>query len=143
MITKNRSTWIKFTVLTLAFLGAVGYLFISGMNDSMVYYLTLEELAVSPPRTGEGIRLAGWVKDGSIKGSALDGAIAFTMTDGDREMPVRYEGQVPDTFEEGAEVIVEGIFRGRAVFEASSMLAKCPSKYEAAASVPADGRPNP
>lgn len=127
-----KSNRIKYIVLALAFLGAVGYLFVSGMKSSMVYYLTLEELSVSPPAAGEGVRLAGWVKEGSITGSALDGGIAFSITDGERELPVRYKGQVPDTFENGAEVIVEGIFRGEPVFEAATMLAKCPSKYEAA-----------
>ena len=139
---KTGSNSIKFVVFALAFFGAVGYLFLSGMNDSMVYYLTLEELSVSPPRPGEGVRLAGWVKDGSIIGSALDGEISFSITDGDRELPVRYAGLVPDTFENGAEVIVEGIFRGEPVFNASTMLAKCPSKYEAAAPAPLWGRPN-
>ena len=128
---KSRSNWIKFAVLALAFLGALGYLFVSGMNSSMVYYLTLEELSAAPPESGEGVRLAGWVKDGSIVGSALDGAISFTITDGERDLPVRYAGQIPDTFENGAEVIVEGVFRGQPVFEAATMLAKCPSKYEA------------
>lgn len=133
---KNRSTWVKFTVLALAFFGAVAYLFISGMKDSMVYYLTLEELTAAPPEKGDGVRLAGWVKEGSIEGSALDGEIFFTITDGDRDLSVRYAGQVPDNFEEGAEVIVEGIFRGRPVFEAVTMLAKCPSKYETSLPTP-------
>jgi cytochrome c-type biogenesis protein CcmE len=128
---KNRSTWIKYTVLALAFFGTLGYLFVSGMKNSMVYYLTLEELAATPPGLGEGVRLVGWVKEGSIVGTALDGEISFTITDGDRELRVRYAGQIPDTFEGKAEVIVEGIFRGKPVFEAATMLAKCPSKYEA------------
>jgi len=127
----SKSTWIKYTVLAMAFFGALGYLFVSGMKSSMVYYLTLEELFVKPPGVGEGVRLAGWVKEGSIVGSALDGEISFIITDGEREIPVRYDGQVPDTFENGAEVIVEGIFKGQPVFEAATMLAKCPSKYEA------------
>jgi cytochrome c-type biogenesis protein CcmE len=127
---KNKSTWIKFTVLALVFVGALGYLFVSGMKSSMVYYLTLEELSAAPPRVGEGVRIAGWVKDGSIVGSALDGEISFTITDGDRELPVRYAGQVPDTFEGSGEVVVEGIFKGQPVFEANTMLAKCPSKYK-------------
>ena len=139
---KSRSTWIKFTVLALAFFGALGYLFVSGMNSSMVYYLTLEELSVAPPEVGEGVRLAGWVKDGSIVGSALDGAISFTITDGVRDLPVRYAGQIPDTFENGAEVIVEGVFRGQPAFEAATMLAKCPSKYEASGPAPRSGRPD-
>ena len=139
---KIKSNRIKYTVLALTFFVALGYLFVSGMTSSMVYYLTLEELSATPPGLGEGVRLAGWVKDGSIVGSALDGEISFTITDGEREMPVRYAGQVPDTFENGAEVVVEGIFRGHPVFEAATMLAKCPSKYEASAPAPQGGRPN-
>jgi cytochrome c-type biogenesis protein CcmE len=138
-MTQNSKT-IKFIVLGLAFLGAIGYLFVSGMQSSMVYYLTLEELSLTPPRVGDGVRLAGWVKDGSISGSMVEGRIAFVMTDGNREMPVSYSGQVPDTFEEGAEVIVEGIFRGQPVFEAATMLAKCPSKYEAGKPGPEEGK---
>ena len=139
----DRSTWIKLTLLALVFLGALGYLFVSGMKSSMVYYLTLEELFLTPPGLGDGLRLAGWVKDGSIVGTTLDGQISFTITDGTRDLPVRYGGQVPDTFENGAEVVVEGIFRGQPSFEADTILAKCPSKYEGSASAPRAGRPNP
>jgi len=128
---KTGSTWFKHIALTIAFLGAVGYLFVTGMRGSILYYLTLEELAAAPPEVGEGVRLAGWVKEGSISAAAMDGELLFTITDGDRELSVRFAGQVPDTFEEKAEVIVEGIFRGDPVFKAASMLAKCPSKYEA------------
>jgi cytochrome c-type biogenesis protein CcmE len=138
----NRSNWIKLTLLALVFLGALGYLFVSGMKSSMVYYLTLEELSYTPPGLGDGVRLAGWVKEGSIVGTTLDGVISFTITDGTRELPVRYAGQIPDTFENGAEVVVEGIFRGQPVFEAAAMLAKCPSKYEASTPAPQGGRPN-
>ena len=141
MTVKIRSYAIKYAVLALAFFGALGYLFWSGMNDSMVYYLTLEEYMASPPPLGDGLRLAGWIKDGSVTGAALEGEVYFTVTDGVRELPVRYKGQLPDTFEDGAEVIVEGIFNGHSVFEAASLLAKCPSKYEAAASI-GEGQPN-
>jgi len=139
---KLRSTWIKYTALTLAFLGAVGYLFVTSMKSSMVYYLTLEELTAAPPGVGEGVRLAGWVKEGSISGTAMDGEVYFTITDGHRELPVRFAGQVPDTFKEKEEVIVEGVFRGEPIFNAVTMLAKCPSKYEAAIPAARGGRPN-
>lgn len=124
--------WFKYIILGLIFAGGLAYLFVSGMKSSMVYYLTLEELFMSPPEVGEGVRLAGWVKEGSVAGTPLEGEISFTITDGIREMPVKYAGQVPDTFEAGAEVIVEGVFKAQPVFEAATMLAKCPSKYEAA-----------
>ncbi len=139
---ENKSNRINYTVLALVFIVALTYLFVSGMKSSMMYYLTLEELSATPPGVGEGVRLAGWVKDGSIVGSALDGEISFTIMDGSRELPVRYAGQVPDTFKGGAEVIVEGIFREQPVFEAASILAKCPSKYKASAPAPLGARLN-
>ncbi len=43
-----------------------------------------------------------------------------------------YHGVVPDTFMENSEVVVEGSIRSE-VFEAHTLLAKCPSKYEALA----------
>ena len=44
---------------------------------------------------------------------------------------MRYHGiDLPDLFADGAEVVVEGRASGTG-FEAQSVLAKCPSKYEA------------
>ena len=124
-----RSSWVKFAVLSVAFFVAAGYLFLSGMKSSMVFYMTLEEFSENPPRVGGGVRLAGWVKEGTVSGSPLESAITFIMTDGARELPVQFRGQIPDTFNDKAEVIVEGVFRRQPVFEAAAVLAKCPSKY--------------
>lgn len=40
----------------------------------------------------------------------------------------RFAGVVPDTFKEGAEVVLKGKFDGD-VFQTSEVMAKCPSKY--------------
>ena len=125
---KNR---IKLAALGILMAGAFTYLFLFGMRDSMVYYLTLEELESSAAQTvGEGIRLAGRVKEGSVQGTVVDGGITFVMTDGNREIRVRYSGQIPDSFQDGSDVVVEGIYRAHPVFSAATLLAKCPSKYE-------------
>jgi cytochrome c-type biogenesis protein CcmE len=121
----QRRNWIKFVTLGVLMAGALAYLFFSGMKTSMVYYRTLEELESA------GVRLAGWVKEDSVSGSVLDGGINFVMTDGKRELPVRYSGQIPDTFKEGSEVVLEGVYKAQPVFVATTLLAKCPSKYEA------------
>ena len=47
-------------------------------------------------------------------------------------MSNRYHGIVPDTFVDNADVVVEGRLAGDGTFEAHTLLAKCPSKYEAA-----------
>lgn len=124
----------KFIALGVACAAALGYLFVSGMQDSMVYYLTLKEFyAGKTPAMGEGVRLVGNVKAGSMQGSPVDGGLRFVMTDGERELAVHYNGQIPDAMEDDVEVVVEGIYRDRPVFEAATLLAKCPSKYEAEA----------
>ena len=46
-------------------------------------------------------------------------------------MPVVYTGIIPDTFTAGAEVTVEGHLESSGVFQANTIFANCPSKYEA------------
>jgi cytochrome c-type biogenesis protein CcmE len=50
--------------------------------------------------------------------------------------PVDYKGDLPDTFNDRAEMVVdavlEGRFRNDGVFEATTVLTKCGSRYEAA-----------
>ena len=49
-------------------------------------------------------------------------------------MDVSYEGVLPDTMQEGQELVVHGVYDGVAkTFRAKEILTKCPSKYEAKA----------
>ena len=59
--------------------------------------------------------------------------LEFEMNDGEggRALTVRYDKEVPDTFVEDAEVVVKGALTPEGVFQADTLLAKCPSKYEA------------
>ena len=62
--------------------------------------------------------------------------LRFTIVDietGRTSFPVHYQGPLPDTFEEGVDVVVEGRFTEAGVFEASTLLTKCGSRYEAGA----------
>jgi len=44
---------------------------------------------------------------------------------------VVYRDIVPDTFEDRADAVVEGSFDSSGTFQATFLMAKCPSKYEA------------
>ena len=57
---------------------------------------------------------------------------AFTVTDGERALQVRYTGNavLPDTFRDKALVVLEGRLTQANQFEADLVFAKCPSKYE-------------
>ena len=114
---------------------AVGYLVLTGMQSTAVYYLTVGELSAQANPAGRPVRVAGNVAPGTVE--KLDGGLAlrFVVQDGSGSFPVVYKGgPVPDIFGEQVEVVVEGKLQPDGTFAADTLLAKCPSKFE-------DGQP--
>jgi cytochrome c-type biogenesis protein CcmE len=115
--------------VALVVVTAVGALIYMGVRGSSMYYMTVEELQAQGDAVyGEKLRLGATVADGSIE-AGPDGMTHFVVTDGTNTLPVSYDGGLPDAFEDGAEVILQGKMTPSGTFEASSLLAKCPSKY--------------
>ena len=117
-------------LIGLAAIGAaVGLLVVRKAGDNAVYYVTVSEL-VAQERRGElmGLRVVGNVVPGSVESEPM--RVRFQMTDGVQAIPVDYRGVIPDTFGDKGEVTVEGSYRADGTFEASFLMAKCPSKYE-------------
>jgi len=58
--------------------------------------------------------------------------VKFRITDGKQVIPVVYKGIIPDTFTdaEDIQVVVEGRLGRDGVFHATTLLAKCASRYE-------------
>lgn len=79
------------------------------------------------------VRVGGTVLDGSVQYDSKKGNLHFTITDGESKLPVVFEGIAPNTFRPGVEVVVEGRYVSKNIFEADKIMAKCPSKYEAQA----------
>lgn len=119
--------------------GVVGYLMVTGMKDSMTYYLTPAELAqrvrVNPAFAEDaGVRVGGRVVPGTVRFDQRTLDLRFTVVDiagGKATFPVHYNGPLPDTFKEGRDVVVEGRYRPGGEFEATTVLTKCGSRYEA------------
>lgn len=119
-------------LVALVLVGAFGFLGFNAFKSASIYYLTPSELvAKGEDIYNDDVRLSGIVVAGTVESHA-DNVFQFTVTDDEGAMiPVVYTGAVPDTFQEGADVVVEGRLTPRGVFEADRLLAKCPSKYEA------------
>ncbi len=118
--------WI---VLGLFVAVTITMVFMMQSQDTFQYYMTVSEYnEASSKYENKNLKLAGKVKMGSLKneGDRYD----FVMEDLGQEIAVTYIGLAPDTFKEGAEVVVEG--RGPQIppFIAKSLMAKCASKYE-------------
>jgi len=116
------------------FLGGLGWLVTSGLDEGSVYFLNVREaLAMKPEQLGQA-RLFGTVAEQGIEPAAGGLGVRFTLIDKDdasKTLAVDYKGVVPDTFKAGVEVIVEGGMRDAgAVFGATTLMTKCPSKYQ-------------
>jgi len=116
----------------------VVYLMITGMRDSMMYYHTPSELiarvGADPSYRELGLKVGGRVAPGSVAFDqrSLDLRFdVFDIVDGTTSFPVHFQGPLPDTFEEGRDVVIEGRFSADGVFEATTVLTKCGSRYEA------------
>jgi len=120
----------KFIIAIGAIALGVSYLVYGGVKDTMVYYLTVQELKDRVPTVyKERVRVSGTVVPGSIR-NELDGSLEFKMAHGDEIMDVRYKGVIPDIFNDGVDAVVEGLYTPENVFKANILLAKCPTKYE-------------
>ena len=126
---------LQLAVVALVLVAAVGYLVYSGLRTN-VYYQTVNELqAAGAKEAGRQVRVAGDVAVGSIVKEDSGSVVHFTITDGSGSMPVVYQGAIPDIFQPGIQVVVEGKYHPGGEFQATTLLAKCPSKFQAATPV--------
>jgi len=125
---------LKFLLLGFGIVATMGFLLAVGIRGSggFAYYVTVSEFVAKRAERGDNFRVNGKVAQGTIERLPTGQDVSFRMTDGVASLPVRYRGIIPDTFVDGADVVVEGVLGTDGVFEATTLLAKCPSKYEAA-----------
>jgi cytochrome c-type biogenesis protein CcmE len=114
---------------------ALGWLVFAGTRRNLVYYYEVDELLAAPDRLDGKIRISGDVVPGTIE--RADRGLHFAISEVDApagapRVPVVYEGTVPDIFRPGIQVVVEGRIAPDGTFQAETLLAKCPSKYQAA-----------
>jgi cytochrome c-type biogenesis protein CcmE len=138
----------KFLLGGALVIGTAGYLMASSITATGTYYLTPAEFSaklVRDPSFAEvGIKLGARVVPGSIKRDPGGREFAFLVTDTTAvrrdTIAVLYRGLAPDTFTDNVDVVVEGRMRD-GVFEATTLLAKCASRYEEAPQKPGEPAP--
>lgn len=124
----------RFFIGAALVVGTVGYLMASGIKDTGVYFLTPTELATrvsaDPSFYNVGVKMGARVVTGSIQRDVASQTIRFQATDGQQTYPVVYRGLAPDTFTDDVDVVVEGRLMPDGTFRATTLLAKCGSRYE-------------
>lgn len=124
-------------VLPLVMAGAaISALVLLGMQDKGLYSKPVDELVKNKARfAGRAVIAEGNLVHGTLEKRDQPCEYRFTLEKNGTEMPVRFpQCIVPDTFKDVAGmdvgVTVEGELKADESFEATSVLAKCPSKYE-------------
>ncbi len=121
----------KFFIGGFIVLLTVGYLIFTAVRGATAYYLTVEELKHQSP-SARHVRVAGTIVGQSIVWEARDLTLQFDIADQSGTLPVVYHGPRPDMFRDGAEAVIEGQYTAQGIFQAHTLLLKCPSKYDEA-----------
>ncbi len=122
-------------VVALALAFFIYSTFADRKSNAILYYYTVAEALSDSTRIGDtAVRVGGHVVQGSIARDTGAQRVDFVMADpkqASRRIRVAYLSSItPDTFKDSSEVLVEGKFRPDGTFEAETLFAKCPSKYE-------------
>ena len=121
-------------VLLLAFSG----LLYSTLRDGTEYYKHVDEVMGDPGAWhGKRLQLHGYIVDGSILQKPNTLQYRFQVQNNGKVVTADYTGIVPDGFKSGSEVVLKGQLDAHGfTVEPGGVMAKCPSKYEAAKLAP-------
>jgi len=123
-------------------LGAATALVLNAFQSNLVFFFSPTQVAAGEAPTQRTFRLGGLVKAGSVERDGVE--IRFIVTDTAKEIPVRYQGLLPDLFKEGKGVVAQGLLGPDGVFVAREVLAKHDENYmppEAAEALKQAGHP--
>src|SRR5215469_8572858 len=132
--TKN----VRVIIAVVIILGTIGWLAYSGYGSSKSYYVTIAELGKMGDKAYKSnLRVEGFVQPGSIEQSGPH--VTFLMNEFESHSPkapgrvlkVVYNGTEPppDTFKDDSQALAAGTIGRDGVFHATTLQAKCASKY--------------
>jgi cytochrome c-type biogenesis protein CcmE len=128
----------RFMVGLVGVAAVVTYLIWTGVSETMVYFMTpvelLAKVEADPSFHDVGVKVGGRVVQGTyerVDGELLHRFTVRDLVDETKTFRVEFRDALPDTFTDDIEVVLEGRLRRDGVFEATTLLTKCASRYEA------------
>jgi cytochrome c-type biogenesis protein CcmE len=110
----------------VATVGVIVALVLNAFQSNLVFFYSPSQVSANEAPSGRTFRVGGLVETGSVK---VDGTqVQFVVTDTAANVPVRYQGILPDLFKEGKGVVVQGQLQD-GVFVAREVLAKHDENY--------------
>ena len=104
---------------------------LQAMKDSMMFFVSVTEVAEGKYPADRNFRVGGLVKDGTVQREEGSLEMTFTVTDLRCDLGVSYSGVLPDLFREGQGVVAHGRIDDSGTFIADEILAKHDENYMA------------
>ena len=104
---------------------------LQAMKDSMMFFVSVTEVAEGKYPADRNFRVGGLVKDGTVQRQEGSLEMTFQVTDLRCDLGVSYSGVLPDLFREGQGVVAHGRMDENGTFVADEILAKHDENYMA------------
>jgi cytochrome c-type biogenesis protein CcmE len=129
---------IKIAATAVVLVAAFSGLMYTSLSEGTEYYKMVDEvMADRDAWVGKRLQLHGYVVENSIMQKPDTLEYRFQVQNNGQVVRASYTGVIPDNFKDGSEVVLKGQLGpdGFAVAP-NGVMAKCPSKYEAAPAQP-------
>ncbi|MBS3743391.1 MAG: cytochrome c maturation protein CcmE [Wenzhouxiangellaceae bacterium] len=127
-MTPTRKKRALIVAALVAGIGTATAVAVVSMNENMMFFISPSDVLNEELPPDRQFRLGGLVVDDSIKHADEGLQVQFSVSDGGHQVPVVFNGILPDLFREGQGIVAHGYMRnGR--FEAHEVLAKHDENY--------------
>lgn len=114
-------------VIALALLGVAVFFGVTSFKKTMTPYIGFTEARVASGM----VQVNGVLADKDYVLQEAEQFLRFRLKDPNGDvMPVEYRGVIPGNFDQAVSIVAIGQYKGDH-FEATQLLVKCPSKYQA------------
>ena len=128
MPAKTVKMLVTTVVLTAAFVGLLW----GTLAEGTEYYMHVDEVMAEPDAWyGKKLQVHGFVVEGSRLRKPDTLEYRFKVENNGAVIDAEYTGLVPDTFQDGSEVVITGQLSAHGfTVDPNGVMAKCPSKYD-------------
>jgi len=124
----TRKRRMAFALVLLAAAAVAGTFIVLALQENLTYLHTPTDVRAGTAPADARFRLGGVVCEGSVKRTDGTLDVRFAVTDRIRQVPVHFNGILPDMFREGTSIIATGRMQNQE-FVASEVLAKHDETY--------------
>lgn len=132
-MTPRQKKMTLFVSIAVAAAGVVAWLVVSALNKDggINFAYTPSDIYDKKAPQGKTFRVGGMVVANSVKRDSDGLTVHFELTDTAKNMPVVFQGILPDLFKEGTGAVAQGKLEADGVFHADQVLAKHDKDYKA------------